>query len=236
MQDKTQHQLEDIIIEDEASGSSFKKILILISTLLALGVIGVSTYSLIFEEPMPAYETNVQKPEIPKNQSDIFEPVAISKDDQINKALDEEIKKLQQTDSKTQEETFVKPKLQTSTAVKTPAKEIKTPKAKKELITKKEIQKSTIKVPVVKKPFTQPKSTNKIVVGNFYIQIGSFKKYNPKDKLFIQAKEKGYILTTKRKKDLTRVYIGPYTTRKKAILALKNVRKDVEKDAFIIKQ
>jgi cell division septation protein DedD len=78
----------------------------------------------------------------------------------------------------------------------------------------------------------QPSSTD----GNYYVQVGSFVG-NPKNTLIQKIKRYGYnykiIKFPKGNKQISKLLIGAYKTRSQASLALKKVKKYIQKNAFI---
>jgi cell division septation protein DedD len=72
--------------------------------------------------------------------------------------------------------------------------------------------------------------------GNFYVQVGSFVGH-PKEALISTISQKGLhykvIQFPKDGKQISKLLIGPYKTREKALTVLKDVQNDIEKNAFI---
>ena len=116
--------------------------------------------------------------------------------------------------------------------VKTVKKE--TPKPK---IVKKEVVKPIVKKEVTKKAVT---TTTKISsTGDFYIQVGSFAKYEPNKKFLDSITGLGYKYkfhkVTQNNKLLNKVLVGPFYSESEAREALKTVRSSIEAGAFLTK-
>jgi cell division protein FtsN len=74
------------------------------------------------------------------------------------------------------------------------------------------------------------------VNGNFYVQVGSFIG-KPKSGLLYSITRQGFhykiIKFPKAGKSISKLLIGPYLTRNEALEILTQVRKHIQKDAFI---
>jgi len=87
---------------------------------------------------------------------------------------------------------------------------------------------------------TVAKETKKVQDrGRYYIQVGSFSKFRPNDKFLNNIKRNGYDYifhkTTINGKPITKVLVGPYTTKAEARKHIPDVRKHIIKGAFIVK-
>ena len=75
--------------------------------------------------------------------------------------------------------------------------------------------------------------------GAYYIQVGSFSKYQPADAFLAKITRRGYTYTyhkvTKGSSTLTKVLVGPFKTQASAREALPTLRKSVERGAFLTK-
>ena len=72
--------------------------------------------------------------------------------------------------------------------------------------------------------------------GNYYVQVGSFIG-KPKSALIDQITRSGFtykvIRFSKDKKEISKLLIGPYTTRNATLPVLNKVKQKIQKDAFI---
>ncbi|GIT99145.1 NlpC/P60 family protein [Sulfurovum sp. TSL1] len=83
---------------------------------------------------------------------------------------------------------------------------------------------------------TLPKVTQKHVLGNFYVQLGSFSG-RPQDALLQKITRAGYhyklIAFSLQGKEIIKLLIGPYRQRSDAVALLDTIKKQIQKDAFI---
>ncbi len=81
-----------------------------------------------------------------------------------------------------------------------------------------------------------PKVTQKHGLGNFYVQVGSFSG-KPQDALLHKITRAGYhyklIEFPINNKQISKLLIGPYRKRSDAFELLENIKKQIQKDAFI---
>ena len=111
------------------------------------------------------------------------------------------------------------------------AKKLKQESAKEQkVVTKK-------KKPVVKTK-TTPKPHSSATI-KYYIQVGSFSKYEPNKKFLKSITDLGYKYTyhkvTINNKTLNKVLIGPFTTQREANEAKRVIRAKIEPGAFLVK-
>ncbi len=88
----------------------------------------------------------------------------------------------------------------------------------------------------VSRATTLPKVTQKHGLGNFYVQVGSFSG-KPQDALLHKITRAGYhyklIEFPINNKQISKLLIGPYRKRSDAVELLENIKKQIQKDAFI---
>ena len=108
--------------------------------------------------------------------------------------------------------------------------------------TKQETIKPAVKKVVKKeapKAVTKPQTTKTSATGNYYIQVGSFAKYEPNKKFLDSILKLGYKYkfhqVTKNEKTLNKVLVGPFYTEAEARGALRSVRTSIEAGAFLTK-
>ncbi|MDD2356374.1 MAG: SPOR domain-containing protein [Thiovulaceae bacterium] len=126
----------------------------------------------------------------------------------------------------------------------------KEPVVKKEIITKKEaseqkeapVKKESLftKIDAPKKETSatkEPKAASKTsTTGTYYVQVGSFTKITPSDKLFGSIKKLGYAYESVKTGETSKVIVGPFKNETDAREALKALRKDVVPGAFVTKK
>ena len=78
-----------------------------------------------------------------------------------------------------------------------------------------------------------PKKSVKQGSGRYYIQVGVFSRV-PDKKYFKKIRDAGFTYTIKKGK-MVRVFVGRYPSRKSASAALKEARKKINSDAFVVK-
>ena len=78
-----------------------------------------------------------------------------------------------------------------------------------------------------------------VTAGKYYIQVGSFTKYEPNAKFLKSITDSGYTYTyhkmVRNGQTINKVLIGPFNSESEARGALKNVRKNIESGAFLTK-
>jgi len=89
------------------------------------------------------------------------------------------------------------------------------------------------------KRVVQAPKTEAAEYGKYYIQVGSFAKYEPSKAFLDKIAKRGYTYTyhkvTRSGKTLNKVLVGPFKTQSAAREALPVIRKSVEPGAFLIK-
>ncbi len=213
------NELGDIILNKGSSQGGSKKVILAVATLGIILIVVVLLMNTLNSEnqnnipqaalppkPAPAVaQNNVQKEE------PLFEDVEV-----IDEEADTEDQKLEEIAKKLKEES--RQESDTAPVVKEEKKTTK-PKA---------VHK------VTQKP--QPKVA---VKGRYYVQVGSFSISKPNKKFLASIKNEGYDYTfhkaTVRGKKVTKVLVGPFRSEKEARSALRNIKKRLVKDAFLIK-
>ena len=97
-------------------------------------------------------------------------------------------------------------------------------------------------VPVAAKPAPKPapvKTTAPVATGKYYVQVGSFTKYEPNKKFLKSITDSGYTYTYHKVQvngsTINKVLIGPFNSESEARSALKSIRKNIESGAFLTK-
>ena len=234
------NELNDIILNRNSATNSNKKIVLAVATLGVILIIVVMLMNSVASNNTDNLPQAVlpPKPELssilpkPAQEEPLFEDVKVMKDEnQDNNNLDDIAKKLKQESQGTQE--------------KLPA--AKESASKQEQVVKENrVVKDTAKTvtPIkekapVEKVATEKVSTDKaIVTGAYYIQVGSFSKYEPNKKFLISITDKGYSYTyhnvsKNANEPLNKVLVGPFKSEKEARDALAVIRNSIEAGAFL---
>ena len=219
MQEK--NELNDIILNKGASSNNSKKIILAVATLGIILIVVVLLMNTLTSNgtdnlpqavlpPQPKAKT-VVKPE----QEPLFEEVEVVEEDNKND------NNLDQIAQRLKEESANQTVTETE---KQPAKKV-TPK--------KVIAKKTTKP--VKKVQKVKTTTSK----QYYIQVGSFSKYEPNKKFLKSITDKGfsykYHKVTRHSKTLNKVLVGPFNNEKNARNALRTIRSSIEAGAFLVR-
>jgi len=214
MEDK--NELNDIILNKGNSASSNKKIVLAVATLSVILVIVVMLMNSLSSSGTENLPQAVLPPEpeaksINTNSDEpLFEDVQVVEEETTSdeENLDKIAQKLKQESQKelTKEE-----------------KVVITPQAKKQIV-KKEVH--TPKTPV-KTKVTQ--------TGQYYIQVGSFSKYEPNKKFLKSITDLGFNYKYHKINNLNKVLIGPFNTSTKAKDARRKIRAKIEPGAFLVK-
>jgi DedD protein len=221
MDDK--NELSDIVLNKNSASGSNKKIVLAVAT---LGIVLIIVVMLMNSMNSGSTENLPQAVLPPKPQKEIaqekideeplFEEVQVMEDDSSSDAdLDKIAQKLKQESRENQVNRA--PAKAAAPAVKKPS----TPK------------------PVVKK--ATPKPTKKAVTQvatsgiKYYIQVGSFSKYEPNKKFLNSIKNLGYNYKYHKVGKLNKVLVGPFKSRSEANSAKKVLRAKVEPGAFLVK-
>lgn len=224
------NELNDIILNRNSEQAGNKKFMLAIAglgaTIIIIIIVLMNTISSEDDTnlpqavlpPKPTPETVA--PKQPQHEQ-LFEEVEVVQEDNENENLEKIAQKLKEETNKEEEIidevaplTFEKPK---------PKPVVKKPtviKHETKIVAKPQHKKPTIKV-----------SDS----GHFYIQIGSFSKYEP-NKTFLKSVTKlGYKYRYHKVGKITKVVVGPFKTRTDANNAKKELRSKVEAGAFLIK-
>ena len=216
MNDK--NELSDIVLNKNGSSSSNKKIVLAIATLGIILIIVIVLMNSLSSQGTNNLPQAVlpPKPQAEVNsqentQEPLFEDVEVVEEPQSNDTdLDKIAQKLKQESTQEEvEKTVAAPKK----VIKEQTKTLHKPKT-----AKKQTAVSDIK---------------------YYIQVGSFSKYEPNKKFLKSITDLGYKYTyhkvTSNNKTLNKVLIGPFKTQKEADSAKRVIRAKIEPGAFLVK-
>jgi len=215
MDDK--NELSDIVLNKNNTTSSNKKIVLAVAT---LGVVLIIVIMLMNSMNSSSTDNLPQAVLPPKPQKEViqesvqeeplFEEVEVMQDDSSSDTdLDKIAQKLKQESRETQ----------------APVK--KSPVVKKKAVAKTAPVKTTHRVKKVTKT-----ATTSI---KYYIQVGSFSKYEPNKKFLQSITKLGFKYKYHEVDRLNKVLVGPFKTRKEAENAKKVLRAKVEPGAFVVK-
>ena len=215
MQEK--NELNDIILNKGGSANNNKKIILAVATLGIILIVVVLLMNTLTSNGTDNLPQAVLPPQ-PKattvtqpKEEPLFEEVEVVEEEpQGNNDLDKIAQRL-------------KEQSKTETAVATQKKQ--TTKKVKKVVAKK------INPPVRKETTTSTK--------RYYIQVGSFSKYEPNKKFLKSITDKGfsykYHKVTKNHKTLNKVLVGPFNNEKNARNALRTIRSSIEAGAFLVR-
>ncbi len=215
------NELNDIILNKGNSANNNKKIILAVATLGVILIIVVVLMNSLTSNGTDNLPQAILPPE-PKAQDTqniqdepLFEEVEVVQERSINSDnLDKIAKKLKAESQIQKPKVIVTPvKKEVKPVVK--AKRVTTPKPK---------------------TTTDKKGTS---TSSYYIQVGSFSKYQPNKKFLKSITDLGfsykYHKVTKDSKTLNKVLVGPFSTTTKAKDARRVLRAKVEPGAFLTK-
>ena len=226
--DNENNELSDIVLNKNTSSGSSKKMLLAIAT---LGIILIAVVTLMRScgsdgessapqgviPPKPVAQAQVQEQQpdttvVEDTQEPLFEEVEVVQEDALNDDdLDKIAKKLKEESA--QPEPVVQPK---------------------------KVTPKPTKVVQPKPQPTQPKKRTQASNGvQYFIQVGSFTRYEPNKKFLASITKLGYSYKYHKVnvngKTLNKVLVGPFATEKQARDARRVLRAKVEPGAFLVK-
>jgi DedD protein len=212
MDDK--NELSDIVLNKGNASGSNKKIVLAVAT---LGVVLIVVLMLMSSMNSGSNDNLPQAVLPPKPQKEVvqesvqeeplFEEVQVMEDDT---STDADLDKIAQ---KLKEES----QAEAAPVNKAPVKKVSKKVAK----------------PAVKKAVTQTQTATSGI--KYYIQVGSFSKYEPNKKFLKSIKNLGFNYKYHKVGNLNKVLVGPFNTRKEANNAKRVLRAKVEPGAFLVK-
>ncbi|MBU0720995.1 SPOR domain-containing protein [bacterium] len=216
------NELNDIILNKGATANGNKKIVLAVATLGVILIVVVMLMNSLTSGGTDNLPQAILPPEPKVSSTSIVEEeplfeevevIEVSEEAQNNDGLDKIAQKLKEES-----------KAQAQAQAEHVAEPVSVPKAepKKQVLVKKETPKTSA---------TSQRS--------YYIQVGSFSKYEPDKKFLKSITDKGftykYHKVVKNSKTLNKVLVGPFQTEKDARNALRTVRSSIEAGAFITK-
>lgn len=215
------NELNDIILNKGGSANSNKKIILAVATLgviLIIVVMLMNSLSSNSTDNLPQAvlppEPQIQQAE-QKDQEPLFEDVQVV-DEKPNKDAD-----LDAIAKKLKTESFQEQKQKVVTKPKPALKQKKVVKQKRR------VQKETLK--------RKEKKVAKVTKGSYYIQVGSFSKYEPAKKFLAKITALGFHYKYHKIGSMNKVLVGPFNSRSDAKTAQIKLRSKVEPGAFLVK-
>lgn len=235
------NELNDIILNKGGSTNNNKKIILAVATLGVILIIVVMlmnsfTSSGTDNLPQAALPPKPKAQTIPKVKDEpLFEEVEVVEESSENSDnLDAIAKKLKE---ESKEEVVVAEKPVTKPKPVATKPKVTTPTKPKTVVAAKPKVKAPVKTKVsTPKPAPVAKATSNIT---YYIQVGSFSKYEPNKKFLQSITDLGYKYKyhkiTKNSKTINKVLVGPFSTTTEAKDARHILRTRVEPGAFLVK-
>ncbi|HFU74008.1 MAG TPA: SPOR domain-containing protein [Helicobacteraceae bacterium] len=224
------NELNDIILNKGASNSSSKKVLVAVATLVIILIVVVVIMNRINASGTDNLPQAVLPPEPIEQpsqaQDPLFEPVEVIEEDSVAQEEDN----LDKIAQKLKEESLIE---DVEDPVPTPVEPVIEKTQKPKPVAQK---KPTVKP--APKPAKQTKPTT-ATKGSYYIQVGSFTRFEPNKKFLNKISAQGYTYqyhkVSRNGKTINKVLVGPFSSEAKARTALKTVRSKIEKGAFLTK-
>ncbi len=236
--EEEKNQLNDIILNKNSSSAGNRKVILAVATLGIILIIVVMLMNSLASSgtnnlPQAALPPEPQKEIIAGNNEPLFEEVKVVQEGAPeNGSLDKIAQKLKEESIKESSKTaeIVKKESVKASAV------VEEPK-------KAETKKVAVKEAAIP-AFPAPKTAHTPTaaddsMGSHYIQVGSFEKSQPDEKLLGSISKLGYKYKFHEVKINTRtvskVLVGPFSSQEEARKALVKVRSSVEPGAFLTK-
>ena len=230
------NELNDIILNRGGVPNNNRKIILAVATLGVILIIVVMLMNSLTSSGTDNLPQAVLPPE-PKAQEmaltddePLFEDVEVIQEDEANgDNLDNIAQKLKQESyAQNTQTTVMEPDI-----IPEPVKKV-TPK--KPVVKKPVYKKPVAKKPTVKK-VVKPKASTSGVAK--YVQVGSFSKYEPNKKFLKSITSKGYKYKyhkiLRNGKTINKVLVGPFYGNSDTKKALKDIRRNIESGAFVVK-
>ena len=212
------NELNDIILNKGGSSAGNKKIILAVATLGVILIIVVMLMNTLTSKgtdnlPQAILPPEPQAQEIEAVEEEpLFEEVIVIEDEEPNNdSLDRIAQKLKEESKK-----------EAPVVAKAPKKKV--------------VKKASPKK--VTKPKTVAKTTTASGIS-YFIQVGSFSKYQPNKKFLDSILSEGYKYkfhkVSANSKTLTKVLVGPFPNEAEARQALRTIRTKIEAGAFLTK-
>ena len=208
------NELNDIILNKSGSANSNKKIILAVATLGVILIIVIMLMNSLSSSGTDNLPQAVLPPQPQTEfmddavQEPLFEEIEVVEEADTTDANLEQIAQKLKEESSVEEAVIAPVKQKTPQAVKAPAKKV---------------------APVAT---TATKSTSGIA---YYIQVGSFSKYEPNKKFLTSITNLGFKYKYHQVNNLNKVLVGPFTTQNEAKDARRVLRAKVEPGAFLVR-
>ncbi|QOP41580.1 SPOR domain-containing protein [Sulfurimonas marina] len=220
------NELSDIVLNKNSSSGSSKKMVLAIATLgiILIAVVTImkscgsdningAPQSVIPPKPQQnivEQDTESISEQTTKNDEPLFEEVEVIEDDSVD---DADLDKIAQKLKEESKEEVVQPQ----------PKPVEEPKVTKTVV----------------KPTPKPVTQKAVSTTSYYIQVGSFTKFEPNQKFLQSITKLGYQYMYHKvrvnNKTLNKVLVGPFSTEQEARDARRVLRSKVEPGAFLVK-
>lgn len=220
------NELSDIVLNKNSSSGSSKKMVLAIATLgiILIAVVTImkscgsdsingAPQSVIPPKPQQnivEQDTEIVSDQTTKNDEPLFEEVEVIEDDSVD---DADLDKIAQKLKEESKEEIVQPQ----------PKPVAEPKVTQTVV----------------KPAVKPVTPKAVSTTAYYIQVGSFTKFEPNQKFLQSITKLGYQYMYHKvrvnNKTLNKVLVGPFATEQEARDARRVLRSKVEPGAFLVK-
>ncbi|ACZ11609.1 SPOR domain-containing protein [Sulfurospirillum deleyianum] len=235
---ENRNELSDIVLEKGDNKTlKVKRILILVAFLILVFLVALASMKVANKDankeasklilpPEPTQET-----QIPKDDQ-LFKQVPIIEENPKKESFEDMIKTLKEKEAQKQEETKNTPETSTSTTTETAVATLPVQKVKEEA--KKEASKPQTMLRSTE--IDTPSTSGGAVSAGIYVQVGAVAT-TPTAKQLADFKAKGYeckaYSTVVNGNKVIKLLVGPYANSAEADNALKNIRANLNKNAFI---
>ena len=225
------NELSDIVLNKNSSSSSSKKMVLAIAT---LGIILISVVTIMKSCGSESVSSAPQAVIPPKPQTETTATDTVNNDNADEEPLFEEVEVVQDGNVADADLDKIAQKLKEESAedvaaVKTESTPAPTPK----------VEEKKVVVKPTPKPTPKPAVTKAVAGVSYYIQVGSFTKYEPNKKFLDSITNLGYKYRYHKveinSKTLNKVLVGPFKTEQEARDARRILRSKVEPGAFLVK-
>jgi DedD protein len=219
------NELNDIILNKSGSTNSNKKIILAVATLGVILIVVVMLMNSLSSNGTDNLPQAVLPPQ----------PQTVTTDEDTEEPLFEDIEVIEEADTADTDLDMIAQKLKEESLQEENVAPVKKATVEKK---KKVVKKESVKKPTQHKSTASKKLTKKPVSttqGRYYIQVGSFSKYEPNKKFLNSITDLGYKYTYHHIKSLNKVLVGPFKTQKDANFAKSKLRSKVEPGAFLVK-
>jgi len=214
------NELNDIILNKGSSSAGNKKIVLAVATLGVILIIVVMLMNTLTSKGTD----NLPQAMLPP------EPTTQIADTVVEEPLFEEVEVIQEAEPDNDSLDRIAQKLK---------EESRREKAQEVAVKQKTKPKKIVKKVTPKKVVQKTKPKTSATVGSYFIQVGSFSKYEPNKKFLDSILSQGYKYkyhkVQRGGKTLNKVLVGPFPNESEARSALRVIRSKIEAGAFLTK-